>query len=103
MIRISSESVKTCPNCAETIQAKAIYCRYCQRGLTKTEFKKCPYCAEMIKKTANRCRFCKIDLFGAGDPAGARPPADAPVPRIPINPSRSAAVVLPLPTPDEEK
>ncbi len=109
MYQISNESVKDCPNCAERIQASAIYCRFCQRGLSITEFKKCPYCAEMIRKTASRCRFCKTDLFdkgqspgGKGEPPGNRPPHDAPVPRVPINPRRSAEIALSSPAKDEE-
>lgn len=106
MHKISNESLKTCPNCAETIQAASAYCRFCRRGLSTIEFKKCPYCAEMIRKTANRCRFCKTDLLDRGQPPkgkGPIPPHDSPVPRVPLNPRGSVEISLPLPVNDKEK
>ncbi len=96
MYQTSDKNTKLCPNCAETLQAAAITCRFCHRGLSTIHYKKCRHCAEMVRKTASRCRFCKSDLSEPSEPPG-RPPAGAPVPRIPINPRRSAEIALPFP------
>ncbi len=102
MAKKASDELITCPNCAESIQANAVVCRFCQRGLSDVHFKKCPYCAEMVRRFAKRCRFCQSTF---ADPPGAsgRPPQGAPVPRIPIEPQRSSAVALALPTPENDQ
>lgn len=51
-----------CPNCAETIEADAILCRFCQRGISPLYFRACPGCAEMVRKDATRCRYCQSEL-----------------------------------------
>lgn len=102
MQQLSRESTKICPNCAETLQSAAIFCRFCHRGLSAIHYKKCPLCAEMVRKSANRCRFCKSDLSESSEPPG-RPPAGAPVPRTPVSPRRSAEIALPLPKGSESE
>ncbi len=51
-----------CPNCAEPINEDAIFCRFCNLGLSTEHFVECPYCAELVKKGARRCRFCNEDI-----------------------------------------
>ncbi len=94
-------NTKKCPNCAEIIQVSADYCRFCHRGLSTLDFKKCPFCAEMVRKSATRCRFCQSDLSASSEPPG-RPPDNAPVPRMPVNPRRSTEIALALPQPEPD-
>ncbi len=98
MSQLLDENIKSCPNCAQTLQAGAAYCRFCRRGLSKLDFKQCLYCAEMVRKAARLCRFCRCDLSG---PSGS-PPQGAPVPRVPINPVPGAEIALPLPKGSED-
>jgi Double zinc ribbon len=101
MYQTSNKNTKPCPNCAETLQAAAIFCRFCHRGLSAIHHKKCPHCAEMVRKSANRCRFCQSDLSEPSEPPGHHPQG-APVPRKPINPVKTAEIALPLPLANEE-
>ncbi len=101
MYQTSDNNTKLCPNCAETLQAAAISCRFCHRGLSPLHYKKCTHCAEMVRKSASRCRFCKSDLSEPSEPPGHHPQG-APVPRTPINPLKSAEIALPLPSTNEE-
>lgn len=105
MQQLSRESTKICPNCAETLQVEAIFCRFCHRGLSSIHYKKCSRCAEMVRKSATRCRFCQSDLSEPSQPPGTsgRPPTGAPVPRVPVNPLRSTEIALPLPIPSKSE
>src|SRR6516162_4382940 len=96
MLDIGPNVARECPNCAELIQAAAVFCRFCQRGLSTAHFKKCPHCAEMVKKSAQFCRFCQSDLSEPSEPQ-ARPPHGTPVPRKPLTPLRASEIALPLP------
>jgi transcriptional regulator with GAF, ATPase, and Fis domain len=51
-----------CTHCGESIQAAAIFCRFCFSGLSPRHFRACPSCAEIIRKDAEICRFCNSDL-----------------------------------------
>src|SRR5271168_4320545 len=62
-----------CPNCAESIKADAILCRFCQSGLSTDHFSECPYCSEMVRKDVALCRYCKTSIVGRKAMAGQSP------------------------------
>jgi len=76
-------STISCPNCAEPLQATALFCRFCHRGLSTLHYKKCSHCAEMVRRTASRCRFCRSDLSELSE---ILTPTECAVPRVSVNP-----------------
>jgi hypothetical protein len=49
--------LKSCPDCAEDVQAEARVCRFCT-----FRFPTCPDCAELVPLGADHCSRCGLDL-----------------------------------------
>lgn len=47
-----------CPNCNEKISEKAMFCRFCQYGLSSRNFLTCELCSKSVRIDAKSCRFC---------------------------------------------
>ncbi len=53
---VMEERARICPYCAETINAGASVCKWCDRLLQ--DDRPCPFCCEPILTTAVKCRYC---------------------------------------------
>jgi transcriptional regulator with GAF, ATPase, and Fis domain len=51
-----------CTHCGSSIEAKAIFCRFCFSGLSPRHFRACPTCTEIIRRDTVICRFCKTSF-----------------------------------------
>jgi hypothetical protein len=66
--------VKTCPDCAERIPARAEECPHCgHRFSLPRGWKRCAECAGKIRAEARFCKHCHAQLAGEPVPASAGP------------------------------